>query len=67
MIEDDMVEAAIEADILTGAIAALRRRAARQREIAASWGPGAGEASVALRIAKALEDAAADFERERGL
>jgi hypothetical protein len=52
-----------EADILAGAVTALRRRAARQREVAASWGEGSGEASVALRIARELDRAADEFER----
>jgi|HubBroStandDraft_2_1064218.scaffolds.fasta_scaffold432080_1 hypothetical protein len=62
---------ALEADILQGAITALRRRAARQRKIAADWtvtGENgvvvkAGEAAIALRIAAALDELAAEFER----
>jgi hypothetical protein len=63
---------ALEADMLSGAIAALRRRAARQREVAARWtvhGDGgvvvkAGEGAIAERIAAALDQAADEFERE---
>jgi hypothetical protein len=59
--------------MLSGAIAALRRRAARQREIAANWtvhGDGgvvvkAGEGAIAERIAAALDQAADDLARGR--
>jgi hypothetical protein len=51
-----------EADILAGAILALRRRAARQAEIASSGRPS--EAALALRIAATLADLASEFERE---
>jgi hypothetical protein len=62
----------LEAEFLAGAIAALRRRAARQRDIAKSWTThserGAvilqGEAAIALRIAAALDDAADDLEAD---
>jgi hypothetical protein len=61
----------VEKDVIAGAVAALRRRAARQRERAANWTVrnerGAivrsGEAAVALRIAEALEAAATDLEQ----
>lgn len=52
----------LEADILAGAVAALRKRAARQREVAERHGPGSGEASIALRIAVTLDELAAEFE-----
>jgi hypothetical protein len=60
----------IEREVVGGALAALRRRAARQRKLAAGWtvsGEGgvriiAGEGAVALRIAEALEDAANGLE-----
>jgi hypothetical protein len=60
-----------EADIHVGAIAALRRRAQRQRKIAESWTVysergvivRSGEAAIALRIAAALEAAADELER----
>ena len=62
---------ALEAHMVAGAIAALRRRAARQREIAAHWtvhGDGgvvvkAGEGAIAERIAAALDQAADDLAR----
>ncbi len=62
----------LEEEFRAGAIVALRRRAARQREIAKSWTAhgerGAiilqGEARVALRIAEALDQAADDLEAE---
>jgi hypothetical protein len=62
----------IELAVLSGAIAALRRRAQRQRAISESWTVrgerGAtvlsGEAAVALRIAEALDQAAAAIEAE---
>jgi hypothetical protein len=61
----------IEADIHAGAIAALRRRAQRQRAIAESWTVRgergtiviSGEGRVAERIAGALEAAADEIER----
>jgi hypothetical protein len=51
-----------ETDILAGAVTALRRRAAREREIAASGRPS--EAATAARIAAVLADLANEFERE---
>jgi hypothetical protein len=62
----------IELAVLSGAIAALRRRAQRQRAISESWTVrgerGAtvlsGEAAVALRIAEALDQAADAIEAE---
>jgi hypothetical protein len=62
-------------EVSAAAIATLRRRAERQRKIAANWTTvGAngveirsGEAVVALRIADALEAAAEDIEQEAGL
>jgi hypothetical protein len=59
----------IEEAVVAGAIAALRRRAARQRQHAADGTvQGArrvivrtGEAAVALRIAEALEAAAVEL------
>lgn len=61
----------IEAEILSGAITALRRRAARQRQRAADWTvTGAngvvvksGEGAIAERIAAALDEAADDLAR----
>lgn len=62
----------LEAAIRAGAIAALRRRAERQRRIAADWtvtGPRgevirSGEGAIALRIAAALDEAADELEAE---
>jgi hypothetical protein len=62
---------AIEAAIVAGAIAALRRRADRQRAIAKGWTAHgergaivvAGEGRVADRIAAALEAAADELEQ----
>jgi hypothetical protein len=62
---------AIEVAIVAGAIAALRRRADRQRAIAKSWTVHgergaivvAGEGRVADRIAAALEAAAQELEQ----
>ena len=62
----------IEEAVVAGAVAALRRRAARQAKIAESWtargARGAivrsGEAAIALRIADALDQAAAELEAE---
>jgi hypothetical protein len=61
----------IEADIHAGAIAALRRRAQRQRKIAEAWTAHgergtvvvSGEGRIAERIAAALEAAADEIER----
>jgi hypothetical protein len=55
---DDPIESAFRA----GAIAALRRRAARQARIAADGRQG-GESAVALRIAQALNELADELER----
>ena len=60
----------IERDIIDGAVTALRRRAERQRKIADAWTVHnergvivrSGEASVALRIAAALTEAADELE-----
>jgi hypothetical protein len=65
-----MIEA-LEADMMLGAVTALRRRAERQRKIAADWtvrGENgvvvkAGEGVIAERIATALDELAAEFER----
>ena len=62
----------LEAAIMAGAATALRRRAARQAQIAANWTAvgerGAlirsGEAAIALRISTTLHFLAAEFERE---
>jgi hypothetical protein len=61
----------IEEAVVAGAVLALRRRAQRQRAIAQSWTThGArgvivrtGEAAIALRIALALEETAAELEQ----
>jgi hypothetical protein len=58
--------------VCAGAIAALRRRARRQRAISDSWTVRAargvivrsGEAAVALRISAALDQAADEIEAE---
>ena len=52
----------IESAFLAGAVAALRRRAARQARIAADGRQG-GESAVALRIAQALNELADELER----
>jgi L-alanine-DL-glutamate epimerase-like enolase superfamily enzyme len=52
----------IESAFLAGAIAALRRRAARQARIAVDGRQG-GESAVALRIAQALKELADELER----
>jgi hypothetical protein len=60
----------LERDIITGAVAALRRRAARQRKRAADWTTTtdtgvrivAGEGRIAERIADALDAAALEIE-----
>lgn len=62
---------ALEADMVAGAIAALRRRAERQRQRAADWTVTtesgarivAGEGRIAERIAVALDQAADDLAR----
>jgi hypothetical protein len=62
----------LETDIRAGAIAALRRRAERQRKRAEDWTVVgekgqrimAGEGAVALRIAVALDQAADELEAE---
>jgi hypothetical protein len=53
-----------EADILAGAAVALRKRAARQREVAKAHGPGSGEAAIALRLAAEFDELAAEFALE---
>jgi hypothetical protein len=58
-----MIEDQTEADILSGAVAALRRRADRQRAIAAKHGEGSGEAATALRLAAEWDELADDFAR----
>jgi hypothetical protein len=52
----------IEAEIVSGAVNALRRRAARQAKIAKDGRPS--EAAVAARIAATLADLAVEFDRE---
>jgi hypothetical protein len=62
----------LEEEFRAGAIVALRRRAARQRQRAADWtvtGANglrivAGEGRIAERIAEALDQAADDLEAE---
>jgi hypothetical protein len=62
----------LEEEFFAGAIAALRRRAARQRDIAKSWTAHGernavirqGEAAIALRIAEALDQTADELEAE---
>ena len=62
----------IEAAVRAGAVSALRRRAERQRKLAADWtvtGANgvrivAGEGRIAERIAAALEQAADELEAE---
>jgi hypothetical protein len=58
-----MIEDRTEADILAGTIAALRRRADRQRAIAAKHGEGSGEAATALRLAAEFDELADEFSR----
>jgi NTP pyrophosphatase (non-canonical NTP hydrolase) len=55
---------ALEAEILAGSILALRRRADRQRKVAAAWGEGSSEAAIALRLAAEFDELADDFPRE---
>jgi hypothetical protein len=57
MADDD-----IEAAIRTGAIAALRRRAAARRDEAKT--SDRPEAAIALKIAEALDEIAAELERD---
>jgi hypothetical protein len=45
---------ALEAEMMRGAVTALRRRADRQRKIAEVHGDRAGEAAIAGRIAETL-------------
>jgi hypothetical protein len=62
---------AIEEAIVAGAIAAMKRRAQRQRKIAEAWTAHgergtvvvSGEGRIAERIAAALEGAADEIER----
>ena len=56
-VEADPVESAF----LAGAVAALRRRAARQARIAADGRQG-GESAVAIRVAQALTELADELE-----
>lgn len=61
-----MIADSLEAELISGAVTALRRRADRQRARAADWTVTtergvailSGEAAVALRIAAALDEAA---------
>jgi NTP pyrophosphatase (non-canonical NTP hydrolase) len=53
-----------EMNILAGAVAALRKRADRQRKVAAQWGEGSGEAAIALRLAAEFDELADEFSRE---
>ncbi|MGB7976255.1 MAG: hypothetical protein WCF81_18355 [Roseiarcus sp.] len=53
-----------EMDILAGTVAALRRRADRQRKVAAKHGEGSGECAIALRLAAEFDELADDFARE---
>jgi hypothetical protein len=63
----------LDASIRAGAATALRRRAARQAQIATNWTTvgerGAvirsGEAGIAVRISAALGDLAAELKRRR--
>ena len=67
-----MIEDQTETDILAGAVAALRKRAARQREVAAKWTVHgingavikAGEGVIAERLSIALDAVADEFSRE---
>jgi hypothetical protein len=62
---------ALEAEMMRGAIAALRRRAERQRKLASDWTVNgengvrilSGEGRIAERIAAALDQAADEFEQ----
>jgi hypothetical protein len=62
----------IEAAFLAGAVTALRRRAFRQHQRARDWTVigekgeriTSGEGAIALRIAEALDQVAADLEAE---
>jgi hypothetical protein len=54
-----MTDSQLEAAMLSGAVAALRRRADRQAKIA---GDGTGEAAIADRLAAALDQVADEFE-----
>lgn len=64
----------IEAAMMRGAITALRRRADRQRKLAADWTVTgergvrivAGEGRIAERLAAALDQTADEFERAAG-
>jgi hypothetical protein len=60
-----VIEDPLETAMLSGTVTALRRRAARQRQIAKDRGDRSGEAAIALRIATTLETLAAEFEGER--
>jgi hypothetical protein len=66
------VDAELEEEFHAGAVAALRRRAARQRKRAADWtvttesgvAIKGGEAAIAERIAAVLDQTADEFEAE---
>jgi hypothetical protein len=59
------VDDELEEGFRTGAVAALRRRAARRRKLAADWTvTGANGIRIAERIAEALEQTANELERE---
>jgi hypothetical protein len=59
----------LEAEMMRGAVAALRRRAERQRQVAAVHGDRSGEAAIAGRLAEVLSGLADEFARAlaRGL
>jgi hypothetical protein len=56
----------LEEAIVSGAVAAFRRRAGLQRKVAEVHGDRSGEAAIAWRIAIALDQLADEFEREIG-
>jgi hypothetical protein len=56
----------LDAAILAGAVAAIRRRAERQRGIANSCASRVAEAATAARIADALSRLANEIETEAG-
>jgi hypothetical protein len=56
-----MTDDQLEAEMLSAAAASLRRRADRQRDIAARHGPGSGESAVALRLAAEFDELAEEF------
>jgi hypothetical protein len=57
-------DAQLDADIFAGTVAALRKRAARQRGIAKDHGDGSGEAAIAFRLASEFDALADEFARE---